>query len=137
MTTKVKGLGYTVKSANPSNSSYMEYEISAEKIRIFDVNTFKSTISHGFEINFLFCFNFKPADYVVPAAEYNSIFIMTNYIETKQEQGVCEEVNKGIVFWLIGCKLNSVFLSIKDYRNIQASCHRDEDCLVYGKVTNG
>lgn len=31
-------------------------------------------------------------DYVVPPNEYNSIFIMTNFIETYQTQGTCPEV---------------------------------------------
>jgi hypothetical protein len=31
-------------------------------------------------------------DYIIPPSEYNSIFIMTNYIETEQKQGVCDEV---------------------------------------------
>lgn len=32
------------------------------------------------------------ADYIVPPNEYNSIFIMSNYIQTLQTQGVCDEV---------------------------------------------
>jgi hypothetical protein len=31
-------------------------------------------------------------DYIIPANEYNSIFIMTNFIETQQSQGFCDEV---------------------------------------------
>jgi hypothetical protein len=33
------------------------------------------------------------ADYIIPPNEYNSIFIMTNYIQTVQTQGMCDEVN--------------------------------------------
>ena len=33
------------------------------------------------------------SDYIIPPNEYNSIFIMTNYIETIQTQGDCDEVN--------------------------------------------
>ena len=31
------------------------------------------------------------ADYVIPPNEYNSIFIMTNFIRTDQMQGTCDE----------------------------------------------
>ena len=33
------------------------------------------------------------ADYVVPPNEFNSIFIMTNFIKTEQMRSECEEVN--------------------------------------------
>ncbi len=36
---------------------------------------------------------FDTADYIVPPNEYNSIFIMTNFIETFQNKGLCPEVN--------------------------------------------
>ena len=32
------------------------------------------------------------ADYIIPPNEFNSIFIMTNFIQTVQTQGACEEV---------------------------------------------
>jgi len=31
------------------------------------------------------------ADYVIPPNEYNSIFIMSNFIRTDQIQGMCDE----------------------------------------------
>jgi hypothetical protein len=36
------------------------------------------------------------SDYIIPPNEYNSIFIMTNYIETIQTQGDCDEVKWAI-----------------------------------------
>ena len=32
--------------------------------------------------------------------EYNSIFIMTNFIETRQTPGICAEVNDCIYHWI-------------------------------------
>ena len=32
------------------------------------------------------------ADYIIPPNEFNSIFVMTNLIQTEQTPGVCEEV---------------------------------------------
>ncbi len=63
---------------------------------------------------------------------------MTNYIETKQEQGVCEEVallNLRLYFQLISGN-EKLYLYFKDYRNREVTCQRDEDCLEDGKVTN-
>lgn len=37
---------------------------------------------------------FDTSDYIIPANEYNSIFIMTNFIETIQSPGLCHEVSK-------------------------------------------
>ena len=34
---------------------------------------------------------YQTADYIIPPAEYSSIFVMTNFIETKQAHGVCDE----------------------------------------------
>lgn len=54
------------------------------------------------------------ADYIVPPNEYNSIFIMTNYIQTVQTQGACdEEVSK-----------------------LKAVCSRHEDCQNLGTFMN-
>lgn len=38
------------------------------------------------------------ADYIIPPNEYNSIFIMTNYIQTVQTQGMCDEVKTTRIF---------------------------------------
>ena len=35
---------------------------------------------------------FSPKVFVIPPNEYNSIFVMTNYIETYQREGKCDEV---------------------------------------------
>ncbi len=35
---------------------------------------------------------FDTTEYVIPPNEYNSIFVMTNFIETEQIPGTCEEV---------------------------------------------
>ena len=46
-----------------------------------------------FEINWMRNLRiFDTVDYVVPANEYNSIFVMTNFIETKQTLDSCDEV---------------------------------------------
>ena len=42
------------------------------------------------KLNNIFWLFFK--DYVIPPNEYNSIFIMTNFIETIQTPGNCDEV---------------------------------------------
>ena len=36
---------------------------------------------------------FDTSDYIIPPNEFNSIFVMTNFIQTVQTLGVCEEVN--------------------------------------------
>lgn len=36
---------------------------------------------------------FDTPDYVIPPNEYNSVFIMTNYIDTIQKQGFCDAVS--------------------------------------------
>jgi hypothetical protein len=35
---------------------------------------------------------FDAPDFTVPPNEYNSIFVMTNFVETKQKLGTCGEV---------------------------------------------
>ncbi len=74
ITTKVKGLGYinypnnSMKNLTGFNNAYIVND--QMPIHVFDT-----------------------PDYVVPPNEYNSIFIMTNFIKTIQSQGLCQEVN--------------------------------------------
>ena len=35
---------------------------------------------------------FDGPDFTVPPNEFNSVFVMTNFVETRQTQGTCEEV---------------------------------------------
>jgi P2X purinoceptor 4 len=41
---------------------------------------------------------FDTADYIIPPNEFNSIFVMTNFVQTVQTPGVCEEVSKYYLF---------------------------------------
>lgn len=80
VTTKVKGQGYVPinathnKTLNKSDPFYYE--------KLFDLDFDNKWY------RFL-----DTADYVIPPNEYNSIFIMSNFIETTQSQGFCDEVN--------------------------------------------
>jgi hypothetical protein len=83
VTTKVKGLGFLVKG-----SSHEELlKITHEEYDVFDVINERLPVnsSKSFRI-------FDTSDYIIPPNEYNSIFIMTNFIETHQTAGICEEV---------------------------------------------
>ncbi len=64
VTTKVKGLGY-IQYGNTRES------FPLKQARVFDTS-----------------------DYIVPPNEYNSVFIMSNFIETIQTQGHCDEVGQ-------------------------------------------
>jgi hypothetical protein len=57
---------------------------------------------------------YDPTDLVNPANEYGSIFIMTNFLQTEQQQDLCEEEFD---------KLNSI-------------CHEDKDCSNLGSLAN-
>ncbi len=50
--------------------------------------------------------------FIIPPNEYNSIFVMTNYIETDQRQGKCDEVRKLykllLIYQLVKNKINFV-----------------------------
>jgi hypothetical protein len=62
---------------------------------------------------------YDTSDYVIPPNEYNSIFVMTNFIETQQSRGICEEVNfrnnKKKPLEL----LHDLFLTLRIYQNLQ------------------
>jgi hypothetical protein len=55
---------------------------------------------------------FDTGDYVIPANEYNSIFIMTNFVKTKQTQSQCDEVKQSVIdiFLKIVSILSLIFL---------------------------
>ena len=72
VTTKVKGFGYLKR--NDSNIPF-ENNIS---YRIFDT-----------------------ADYVIPPSEYNSFFVLTNFVQTDQIPGLCPEVKLHFKFFLL------------------------------------
>ncbi len=56
--------------------------------------------------------------FVIPPNEYNSIFVMTNYIETYQREGKCDEVK--IIYELNQIKMIKIILyNIKKKRMIQ------------------
>ena len=78
VTTKVKGQGFVPinklrdKSLNKSDPLYYE--------KLFSLNP---NVSYKI---------LDTADYIIPPNEYNSIFVMTNFIKTIQTQGYCDEV---------------------------------------------
>jgi len=55
------------------------------------------------------------ADYVIPPNEYNSVFIMTNFIRTDQMQDKCDE----------------------EPSKYKAKCNSDEDCIKLGLFMGG
>lgn len=79
VTTKVKGQGFV-----PVN------KMLDRKANRSDPNYYKQlfTIKPDVEYKIL-----DTADYVIPPNEYNSIFVMTNFIRTDQVQGLCDEVD--------------------------------------------
>lgn len=80
VTTKVKGLGYVSTTNQPSNQPNLTDPFFYENLNKIDPNL-------EYRI-------FDTADYVIPAQEYNSIFIMTNFIEIEQEHKDCEVTSK-------------------------------------------
>ena len=78
VTTKVKGQGFVPvnsilnKSANRSDPAYYR-------------ELFKLHAGGDYRI-------MDTADYIIPPNEYNSMFIMTNFIRTEQTPGLCDEV---------------------------------------------
>lgn len=80
VTTKVKGQGFVPvraelnKSANRNDPAYLR--------DLFELH-------HDIDYQIL-----DTADYIIPPNEYNSMFIMTNFIRTEQTPGVCDEVRK-------------------------------------------
>lgn len=83
VTTKVKGLGF-VQSKNQTQ-----------------------LLDNGFVVNSGSQYKmFDTADYIIPGNEYNSIFIKSNFVQTKQTQTTCDE----------------------DPTKQNAKCKTDEDC---------
>lgn len=93
VSTKVKGLGYVNYGKNMTNSlkNNLVLNEDGDQIRIFDT-----------------------ADYIIPPAEYNSIFVMTNFVETQQTHGLCDE----------------------NYLKNDCLCKTDNDCVNRVEPTN-
>lgn len=100
VTTKVKGQGFVPinltmdRKANYADPEYFENFFSLKK----DV-----------EYKLL-----DTADYIIPPNEYNSIFVMTNFIKTEQVQNICAE----------------------EYNKYKATCNSDDDCSSIDTVLN-
>ena len=73
VTTKVKGFGFLKKATS-----------TVDSLRVIDLNN-KEDVP-VFRI-------FDTADYVIPPSEYNSFFVLTNFVQTDQSPGTCKEVN--------------------------------------------
>lgn len=83
VTTKVKGQGFV-----PLNSS-INLNFTNQGSTFFDkIYSLKTDMDYQM---------IDTADYVIPPNEYNSIFIMTNFLKTKQQQGKCPEVRKVLI----------------------------------------
>jgi hypothetical protein len=81
VTTKVKGQGFvpiTQLLAKINNRNYNETNSELFEIKYEETSDYLS---------------YDSSDFVYPPNEYNSIFIITNFIETKQTLGECDEVN--------------------------------------------
>lgn len=78
VTSKVKGQGFVPlntmhnRSANQSDPNYYH-----------DLFMLKQGVDYQI---------MDTADYIIPPNEYNSMFIMTNFIKTEQTPGFCDEV---------------------------------------------
>ena len=77
VTTKVKGQGFL-----PMNMKRAEFFNNPE---LFTDALFSARDN----IQYM---QLDTCDYVIPPNEFNSIFIMTNFIKTKQSRNTCEEV---------------------------------------------
>ncbi|CAF1057371.1 unnamed protein product [Brachionus calyciflorus] len=100
VTTKVKGQGFV-----PINRSINRKGNFADPDYFTDFFTLKKDINYKL---------LDTADYVIPPSEYNSIFIMTNFIKTEQKQSICDE----------------------EYWKYKAICNTDEDCSQPGNFVN-
>lgn len=78
VTTKVKGQGFI-----PLNSSIDQKKLEQGSNFFDKLYLLKSDLDYQM---------IDTADYVIPPNEYNSIFIMTKFLKTKQQQGKCPEV---------------------------------------------
>ncbi|CAF0928527.1 unnamed protein product [Brachionus calyciflorus] len=96
VTTKVKGLGYTYTDDGDKEIRYLNGKLRIKTNTIDDYRVFDT------------------ADYVIPPSEYNSIFVMTNFVETRQSQDLCDE----------------------DYTKVDCLCEQDEDCMNHLSVNN-
>lgn len=100
VTTKVKGQGFVPVNATIDRSVTFKDPQYLKKVLELNPNkTYKIL---------------DTADYIVPPNEYNSIFIMSNYIQTVQTQGVCDE----------------------EISKLKAECTKDEDCQNLGTFMN-
>jgi hypothetical protein len=81
VTTKVKGQGFV-----PTNLTLNKTALKKDDLKYFE---------SLFELNTKVSYHMMDtADYVIPPNEYNSVFIMTNFIKTDQIRDSCDEV-----FW--------------------------------------
>lgn len=92
VTTKVKGQGF------------VPVDLMLEKRPNYsDPNYFHDLFSLKPNINYKIL---DTADYIIPPNEYNSMFIMTNFIKTQQSPGFCDEV---CFLFMVVLKLNQAF----------------------------
>ena len=80
MTTKVKGNGFI-----PINKTIDPHLMKSDLNYIEEL----LAINPYYEYKIL-----DTADYVIPPNDYNSVFIMTNFIRTKQNRHKCENKNE-------------------------------------------
>ncbi len=73
VTTKVKGFGY-IQNIDPKFQHLDYSKTDLSYFRIFDT-----------------------ADYIIPPNEYNSFFVLSNFVQTDQSPGVCDEVCKRLM----------------------------------------
>ena len=92
MTTKVKGNGFI-----PINKTIDPYLIKSDLEYL--QNQF--VLNETFEYKIL-----DTADFVIPPNEYNSIFIMTNFIRTEQNRQNCGKNSSNLKGW---CPLENDF----------------------------
>ena len=109
VTTKVKGLGYVPINQTRSRFKMEDYKNVTDYY--MDLYETRSDVSYKiFDTAGNGCANknwnerffiglFVSLDYIIPPNEYNSIFIMTNFIRTQQSQDVCDEVRTNFHFY--------------------------------------
>lgn len=98
VTTKVKGQGFV-----PVNGIL-------DKSKIVDELHFYESL---FELQPNVSYSMlDTADYIIPPNEFNSVFIMTNFLKTDQIRGSCDEVgfliDKLLLFFLISDSLGNL-----------------------------
>ena len=149
VTTKVKGQGFVpikTKMSKFNKTHSLDYLKGLFTLKpdvnykildtagsfIFLKKNFKNFLMPFFFSNF-----YTHKDYIIPPSEYNSIFIMTNFIETEQSKGVCDEVRRKeytdlALFTVIDLRL-FIFKELSKYK---APCNKDEDCQNLGGLAN-